>query len=90
MALKFLASLPKTTRVVVIEVGAGSGIPTIREASEKILRSFRNATLLRINPVEPKGPKGRTVEIPMGGKAALQMLDEALGGLPGAENAAAA
>ena len=65
--------------MVVIEVGAGLGVPTVRYESEEILDRFPSATLLRVNPSEPEGPKG-TISIPMGGKAALEMLDREIGG----------
>jgi NAD-dependent SIR2 family protein deacetylase len=40
-------------RVVVIELGAGTAIPTIRMISERIGRNLKNATVIRINPREP-------------------------------------
>ena len=72
----------KSARVVVIEIGAGLAIPTVRHASENILDDFPNATLLRINPAEPKGP-GNTISIPTGGLEALTLLDAAIGGAAG-------
>ena len=78
----FLRGLPKDTRLVIIEVGAGLAVPTVRNESERMLHNFRNATLLRINPSEPEGP-ARCVSIPAGGKAALEALDAAIGGPAG-------
>ena len=75
---QFVDGLPKHTNVVVIEIGAGTAIPTVRMTSENMLHVFPNATLLRINPAEPEGP-GNTIQIPMGGKDALVRLEEALG-----------
>ena len=77
-----VAAWSTDARVVVIEVGAGLAIPTVRYASENILDSFPNATLLRINPAEPQGP-GNTVSIPVGGLEALTALDGAIGGAAG-------
>jgi NAD-dependent SIR2 family protein deacetylase len=37
----------------VIEIGAGSAIPTIRAFSERLGWSHENATVIRINPREP-------------------------------------
>lgn len=41
-------------RVVVIEMGAGAAIPTIRAKSERFGNELRHATVIRINPREPK------------------------------------
>ena len=71
----WLATLPRRARIVVIEVGAGLAVPSVRHASESILDDFPRATLLRINPAEPQGP-GNTVPIPEGGLAALSALDK--------------
>ena len=78
----FLETLPRSARVVVIEVGAGLAIPTVRHYSEGILDAFPNAQLLRINPEEPQGP-ARTISVPEGGLAALSALDAAIGGPAG-------
>lgn len=51
----FLRSTDKNARVVIVEVGAGKGIPTVRNKSESLLHSFRNATLLRVNPTVRRG-----------------------------------
>ena len=41
-------------RIAVIEMGAGSTIPTIRATSERIGRNLKHATVIRINPREPQ------------------------------------
>lgn len=41
-------------RIVVIEIGAGNSIPTIRKASERIGKSQKNARVIRLNPREPE------------------------------------
>mgnify|MGYP001210700316 CR=1 FL=1 len=41
-------------RVVVIEMGAGEAIPTIRAKSERFGNELKHATVIRINPREPK------------------------------------
>ena len=73
---------PADAKVVVIEVGAGLAVPTVRFASERVLDDFPRATLLRINPAEPQGP-GNTVAIAAGGLEALTMLDKEIGGAAG-------
>jgi len=79
---RYVQSLPRDSRVVVIEIGAGLAVPTVRHTSESLLDMFSNAQLLRINPAEPQGPE-RTISIPEGGLAALTALDAALGGAAG-------
>ncbi|RYG10968.1 MAG: LysR family transcriptional regulator [Chitinophagaceae bacterium] len=63
------------TRLVVVEMGAGTAIPTVRRLGEKL--SYEGATLIRINPRESNGPTG-TFSLPMGAKEGLQAIDEAL------------
>lgn len=43
------AALPPEARVVIIEAGAGTTIPTIRDTAEETVRGFPNAMLVRIN-----------------------------------------
>jgi hypothetical protein len=43
--------------LVVIELGAGSAVPTVRRFSEAVARSL-GGTLIRINPREPEVPLG--------------------------------
>jgi hypothetical protein len=40
--------------IVVIEMGAGTAISTIRNTSERIGRKLKHATVIRINPREPR------------------------------------
>jgi NAD-dependent SIR2 family protein deacetylase len=63
--------------LVVIECGAGTAIPTVRRACEDNARRF-DATLIRINPREPKVPRGQ-ISLPLGALAALSAIDERLG-----------
>jgi NAD-dependent SIR2 family protein deacetylase len=62
-----------TSKTVIIEMGAGTGIPSIRNFGER--RQRNGEVLIRINPRESKGPAG-TISIPMGAKAALEGIDE--------------
>lgn len=79
----YTRALPRDARVVVIEIGAGLAVPTVRAQSEGILDSFPRATLLRVNPAEPDGPRGRTVPIAAPALATLAAIDAALGGAAG-------
>jgi NAD-dependent SIR2 family protein deacetylase len=64
-------------RVVVVEMGAGGAIPTVRRISERL--AAKGATLVRINPREPQGPPP-TISIPSGALPALFAIDAAIGG----------
>ena len=56
---------------VIIEIGAGTSIPSVRRRSEYL--SHRGATLVRINPRESHGGD---YCIPLGGKEALEKIHE--------------
>ena len=60
-----------TSRLVVVELGAGTAIPTVRNFSEQQQRW--GATLIRINPREPEGPPG-TISLPVGSLQGLQAI----------------
>lgn len=62
--------------LAVIEMGAGTAIPSVRRLSERLQRL--GATLIRINPREPEGPGG-TISIGSGALRALRAMDEAMG-----------
>jgi NAD-dependent SIR2 family protein deacetylase len=59
--------------LVVIELGAGNAVPTVRRMSE--LASARTGALIRINPREPEIRHGRGVQLALGSLAALSELD---------------
>ncbi|MFO0746918.1 MAG: Sir2 family NAD-dependent protein deacetylase [Myxococcota bacterium] len=44
-------------KVVIVELGAGLAVPTVRACSERVAARY-GATLVRINPREPVGPPG--------------------------------
>jgi NAD-dependent SIR2 family protein deacetylase len=64
-------------RLVVIEMGAGTAIPTIRYTSER-LGGRPGATVVRINPREPQVPRPH-LSLPCGALAGLTGIDAALG-----------
>ncbi|MCO4772943.1 MAG: NAD-dependent deacetylase, partial [Deltaproteobacteria bacterium] len=59
-------------RLVVVECGAGTAVPTVRWFSERLQRGL-GATLVRVNPRESFGPAG-TIELPMGAADATEQL----------------
>ena len=62
-------------KTVIIEMGAGTAIPSVRSFSEQL--QSEGATLIRINPRESHGPTG-TISIADGAKKALQEIDALL------------
>lgn len=56
-------------RLVIVEIGAGEGIPTIRRFGERA-----PGTLVRINPRSAEIPGGRGVSVPSGGLSAIREI----------------
>lgn len=67
-------------RLVVIELGAGSHVPTVRAFSERVMAGL-GATLIRVNPREAHGPRG-ALSLEMGAREACAAIDEHLALLP--------
>jgi NAD-dependent SIR2 family protein deacetylase len=67
--------------VVVIELGAGTAIPSVRYFSEQTSQQY-GARIIRINPREFQVPSKSDVGIPMGSLEALMGIDAALGDMP--------
>jgi len=68
-------------KLVVVELGAGTYVPTVRMFGEQLVDS--GATLVRINPREFNGPapgrmRGSFISIPAGSLEALQLVHEEL------------
>ena len=63
------------SRLAIIEIGAGTAVPTVRRQSEQLQRM--GATLIRINPREFHGPPG-TISIAEGGLSSLRQLEDRL------------
>ncbi|MFH1052169.1 MAG: Sir2 family NAD-dependent protein deacetylase [bacterium] len=59
-------------KIVIVECGAGSSVPTVRYKSESVAAS-RNATLIRINPREYQVPHGH-ISIPLGAKEGIEKI----------------
>lgn len=60
-------------RLVVLEIGAGTAVPTVRRQAE--LASAATGALIRINPREPQVRHGRGIALPLGAAQALAALD---------------
>merc|ERR1712159_601155 len=62
--------------VVVVEVGAGTTIPTMRLTAERETESFPNATLIRINLDDCKVDNAKLIDraVSIGGLGALEAI----------------
>lgn len=60
-------------QLVIIEIGAGMAVPTVRYFSEEVAQQ-PGATLIRINTEAPEGPPG-TISMDCGALEALQAID---------------
>lgn len=65
-------------RVVVVELGAGTAIPSVRHFSHTVCCDL-GARLIRVNPREPQVPSSLDIGLAVGSLAALQAIDAALG-----------
>jgi NAD-dependent SIR2 family protein deacetylase len=77
--------LDSVTRLVVVEIGAGSAIPSVRRFGRLALES-RAGVLIRINPREAEVQRAQDIAIASPGLAALQAIDEVLRSKPGWED----
>ena len=74
----WLHELAKSSaNLAVIEVGAGSAIPTVRHTSERVLESI-DGTLIRINPQEDGVPSGQ-IGLPLGAAEGIQKICDCVG-----------
>jgi NAD-dependent SIR2 family protein deacetylase len=63
-------------RLVVVELGAGTAVPTVRRHAE--LAAAASGALIRINVREPEIRHGRGVGLASGARATLEAIDAAL------------
>lgn len=71
--------LKQARRPVVIELGAGTAIPTVRHFSQRVITEF-GGRLIRINPRESLAPTPMDVGLPVGARAGLEAIEEVLAG----------
>lgn len=71
------AWLASVTRPVVIEIGAGLAIPSVRSFSNALVQ-HRGGRLIRINPTDPQVPTRLDIGLRVGGLAGLVAIEEAL------------
>ena len=70
--------LASVSRPVVIEIGAGTAIPSVRHFSQRVIHGF-GGRLIRINPREPAVPTSHDVGLAMGAIEALEAIAGVLG-----------
>lgn len=81
---EWLDGIPKSARLVIVEVGAGLEVPTIRGISQRTLRQFPQGALVRINLDDSEVGSARSSQkaVSVGGFGALEALtriDQMLG-----------
>lgn len=69
-------SLPEESKLVIVEVGAGTAIRTIRSIGESTARKFKHSTFIRINLEDSAAQSGDTKTISIGGMGALAALSQ--------------
>lgn len=70
--------LSQVSRPVVIELGAGTAVPSVRLFSHQVLQ-MQEGRLIRINPREPQVPGRGSVSLPLGALEGLNGMAAALG-----------
>ncbi len=75
------ATSGRDARLVIVECGAGTAVPTVRLFGEEMVARL-GATLVRINLREPEIP-GEGVGLPLGAREALWQLDRRMRGEAG-------
>ena len=75
----FLTNIQQNNHsIVIIEIGAGEAVPTVRALSEEIA-TILDGFLIRINPRDYDTPKDLGIGLPLGGLEGIQrILDEEL------------
>jgi len=71
---RWLGSLPSGVRLVVIEVGAGTAVSTIRRLSERMVNNYQRSALIRINLEDSNVPFASGKGLAVGGLGALDAL----------------
>jgi len=61
-------------RLAIIEIGAGSAIPTVRNLSDRMSKNYDKSNLIRINPRESEVYQGKDISLALGGLDALAKI----------------
>jgi NAD-dependent SIR2 family protein deacetylase len=73
------AWLERTRRPVVVELGAGTAIPSVRQFSQRVIAEHAGR-LIRINPREWQVPSRLDIGLPVGALMGLQAIETVLSG----------
>jgi NAD-dependent SIR2 family protein deacetylase len=76
-ARRLLARLRKAQRPLVVEIGAGSAIPSVRSFSHAVIQQYQGR-LVRINPTEADVPTKADIGLACRGLQGLQAINTAL------------
>ena len=68
-------------RIVIVEMGAGTAIPSVRHFSHRISQEY-GSPIIRINPRESQVPSSRDIGFATGSLEALQGIDLAMENWP--------
>ncbi len=64
----------KAKKIVIIEIGAGSAVPTIRSFGDRFTRTEEGTTLIRINPREYEVEDAKNIGIASGGFEGIKKI----------------
>ena len=70
--------------IVVVEIGAGLNVPTIRRVGEGLTR--QSGMMIRINPRDVDIPSKHHISLPLNGLEALSKIDHAIASLCSNQN----
>jgi hypothetical protein len=73
-AARLHALIEKAQRPLVVELGAGVAIPSVRHFGQHVIQQH-GGRIIRINPREPQVASARDVGLPMGALAGLAAID---------------
>lgn len=76
-SLRLESWLAQVRKPVVVEIGAGTAVPSVRNFSQQML-IYADARLVRINVDEARVPSRDDVGVALGGVGALRLIDAAL------------
>ena len=64
----------ENSKIAIIEIGAGLAVPTIRKHGEALVKRFKKAALIRINPKDSDLNPQLGISLKLGGLEALNQI----------------
>ena len=74
------ATLGPARKLVIVEIGAGEAVPTVRRFGENLVHREQNATLVRINPRDPGRKSDKVIPIQLGALEGLSQINHLIEG----------